>query len=311
MTMPLSGERPMLTSCCPTATSFSTELSNFKTSLDMGTPSLSRGIPGFFEPSADLAHRPRRFWAMAQDNCGNVVAAAGAISLLDERISGLLRAGGFLQNSRDLRLRKLAEQSLAQELLGDFHIHVLFDAQRARQHVLHAAAAGLLGRDDSAADLLGYEGMIFGELVQLLVSEQIRAAVSDVRDAGAILEKAHGDDGGAHAAFAAQILRGVENFLIGQANGAREAIAYVTHAFDLFAENGEGRVGLRVAAMRQYGFGGQAAGTFARLQAAHAVREDEQIQLRREPEAIFIVLANSPCIAARACFHRTSSTLDF
>src|SRR5271154_3466349 len=109
MTMPLSGERPMLTSCCPTATSFNTELSNFKTSLDMGTPSLSEWILGWFEPSADLAHRARCLWAMTQDNRSNVVASAGVIGLLDQRIGGLLRAGGFLQNSGDLRLGKLAK----------------------------------------------------------------------------------------------------------------------------------------------------------------------------------------------------------
>src|SRR5580704_18355418 len=319
MTMPLSGERPMLTSCWPTATSFNMELSNFKTSLDMGTPSLSSWILGCFEPTADLAHRARCFWAMAQDYCSNVVAASGVIGLLDQRIGGLLRAGGFLQDAGDLRLGKLPKQSIgaeqvgvavAQKFFGDFHVHVLLDAERARQHILHAAAAGLLQGDDSAADLLGDEGMIFCQLVQLLVAEQICAAVSDVRDAGTILEKAHGDDGGAHAAFAAKILRRVKDFLVGQANGAREAIAYVTHAFDLFAENRESRIGLRVAAMRQHGFGGQAAGAFAGLEASHAVREDVQIQLRSEPEAVFIIFANTPCVAARACFHRTSSRLD-
>src|SRR5580700_243662 len=115
MTMPLSGERPMLTSCCPTATSFNTELSNFKTSLDMGTPSLTSWILGCFEPSADLAHWARRFWTMAQDNCSNVVAAAGVIGLLDQTVSGLLRARRFLQNSRDLRLGKLTKQPVGAE----------------------------------------------------------------------------------------------------------------------------------------------------------------------------------------------------
>src|SRR5271156_6508466 len=209
--MPLSGERPMLTSCCPTATSFNTELSNFKTSLDMGTPSLSKWILGCFEPSADLAHGARCLRRITQDNCSNVVASAGVISLLDQIVSGLLRAAGFLQNAGDLRLGKLAKQSvgaeqvdvaLAQKFFGDFHVHVFLDAQRARQHILHAAAAGLLEGDDSAAHLLGDEGMIFGELVQLLVAEKIRAAVAHVCDASAIFEKAHGDDGGAHAASA-------------------------------------------------------------------------------------------------------------
>src|SRR5271156_1353356 len=319
MTMPLSGERPMLTSCCPTATSFNMELSNFKTSFDMGTPSLSSWILGCFKPSAELAHGTRCFWAMAQDDCGDVVAAAGVIGLLDQRIGGLLRAGGFLQNTGDLQLGKLTKQSVgaeqvgvavAQELFGDFNVHVLLDAERARQHVLHAAAAGLLEGNDSAAHLLGDEGMIFGELVQLLVAEKIRAAVAHVCDAGAIFEKAHGDDGGAHAASAAQILRDLENFQVGQAHGARQAIRCVAHAFDLFSENRESRIGLRVAAVCQNGFGGQAAGAFAGFQAAHAVRENEQIQVRREPEAVFVVLANTPCIAASAYFHRTSSALD-
>src|ERR1700683_1287466 len=75
------------------------------------------------------------------------------------------------------------------------------------------------------------------------------------------------------------------------------------------AETRQRRIGLCVAAMRQYRLGRQAAGPFAGLQPAHAVRQNEQIQLRRQPEAVFVVLANTPCIAARANFHRTSPTL--
>src|ERR1700730_17681133 len=115
MTMPLSGERPMLTSCCPTATSFNMELSNFKTSLDIGTPSLSRWILGWLEPSADLADRAVLFWGGAEDNRGNVVAAARMIRLLDQRIGSLLRACRFLQYSGNLRLGKLAKQSVGTE----------------------------------------------------------------------------------------------------------------------------------------------------------------------------------------------------
>src|SRR5580698_10219390 len=109
MTMPLSGERPMLTSCCPTATSFNIAVSNFKTSLDMGTPSLSSWILGCFKPSADLAYRARCLRRMAQDDCGNVVAASGVISPFDQIVGGLLRARRFLQNTRDLRLGKFAK----------------------------------------------------------------------------------------------------------------------------------------------------------------------------------------------------------
>src|ERR1700679_2100675 len=130
-----------------------------------------------------------------------------------------------------------------------------------------------------------------------------------MRDAYAILEEAHGHNGCAHAAFSTQILRGLINFLVGEPNGACEAIAYVTHACDLLAEKRQARVGLCVAAMRQYRFRRHAAGPFAGLQAAHAVRQHKQIQLRRQPEAVFIVLANTPCIAPRAIFHRTSPAL--
>ena len=131
-----------------------------------------------------------------------------------------------------------------------------------------------------------------------------------MRDAGAVFEKAHGDDGRAHAAFAAYVLRGMKNFLVGQAHGAGQAIGRLAHAFDLRTENSQRWVCLRVAAMRQHSFGSHAAGAFAGLQAAHAVREDEQVQLRREPKAVFVIFANTPFIAARAYFHRTSSALD-
>src|SRR5580692_5288915 len=318
MTMLLSGERPMLTSWCPTATSFNIAVSNFNTSLDMGTPSLSSWILGCLKPSADLAYCAVLFRRVSQHNRSNVVAATRMIRLLDQRIGGLLRPSRFLQNSRDLWLGKLAKQSvgtkqvgvaLAQKFFGNFHVHVLLHTQRACQHVLHAAAPSLLRSDDSAAHLLGDEGMIFRELVQLLVAKQISPAISDVRDAYAILEEAHGHNRRAHAAFSTQILRGLMNFPVGEPNGACEAIAHLTHAFDLLAENRQRRIGVGIAAMRQYRLGRQAAGPFAGLQPAHAVRQHEQVQLRRQPEAVFIVLANTPCIAARANFHRISLAL--
>src|ERR1700683_5342158 len=130
-----------------------------------------------------------------------------------------------------------------------------------------------------------------------------------MRDAHAILEEADGHNRRAHAPFSTQILRGLMDFLVGETNGACEAIAYVTDAFDPLAENRQRRIGLCVAAMRRSRSGDQAAALFAGLQPAHAVRQNEQIQLRRQPEAVFVVLSNTPCIAARANFHRTSPTL--
>src|ERR1700677_4323444 len=109
MTMPLSGERPMLTSWFPTATSFNIAVSNFKTSLDMGTSSLSSWMLGCFKPSADLADRAVLFRRLSQHNRSNVVAATRMIGLLDQRISGLLRPSRFLQDSRDLWLGELAK----------------------------------------------------------------------------------------------------------------------------------------------------------------------------------------------------------
>src|ERR1700689_1562115 len=133
MTMLLSGERPMLTSWCPTATSFKIAVSNFNTSLDMGTPSLSSWILGCFKPSADLAYRAVLFRRVAQHNRSNVVAATRMIRLLDQRISGLLCSGRFLQNSRDLWLGKLAKKTVGKKQGGgapppkvfpNFHLHL-------------------------------------------------------------------------------------------------------------------------------------------------------------------------------------------
>src|SRR5580693_4963668 len=98
-----------------------------------------------------------------------------------------------------------------------------------------------------------------------------------MRDAYAILKEAYGHNRRAHAAFSTQILRGLIDFLVGEPNGACEAIAYVTDAIDPLAENRQRRIGLCLAAMRQYRLGCQAAGPFARLQPSHAVRQHEQI----------------------------------
>src|SRR5271170_6479810 len=114
MTMPFSGERPILTSFWPTATSCNTADSNFKTSLDMGTPSQSRlrfwiFFVGTSEPTSDFRQGPRRFRRIAQNNYGDVVAAAGLIGQVDQPAGRALRIIGLLQYAGNLRGGKLAE----------------------------------------------------------------------------------------------------------------------------------------------------------------------------------------------------------
>src|ERR1700722_7327308 len=116
MTMPLSGERPMLTSFWPTATSCKTEDSNFKTNLDMGTPSLSRlsfrffAVVGAFEPAANFGERPRRFRRITQHDDGDVIATAGFVGQIDQTAGGSLRVVGLIQDAGDLRGGEFAEQ---------------------------------------------------------------------------------------------------------------------------------------------------------------------------------------------------------
>src|SRR5271154_6157272 len=114
--MPLSGERPMLTSFSPMASSCRIEFSNFSTSFDIATPP-SRCFFGSFEPPPDArncAHRLRR--APNQDG-RDVVAAARLIGELDKALGGFLSLLVFRldQGSRNLRVRKVARQPVGAE----------------------------------------------------------------------------------------------------------------------------------------------------------------------------------------------------
>ena len=56
-------------------------------------------------------------------------------------------------------------------MLGGVGIHGFVDAQRAQQHALILALVGLLARKDAAANLLGDQRVVFGELLELGVAE--------------------------------------------------------------------------------------------------------------------------------------------
>src|SRR5271155_5270736 len=127
MTMPLSGERPMLTSFWPTATSCNTADSNFNTSFDMGTPSRSRlcfwiFLFGAFKPAPNFGEVPARFRRITQNNHGDVVAAAGLIGQVHEAAGGALRILGLLQHAGNLGGGQLAKQSIGADE-GDVAIH--------------------------------------------------------------------------------------------------------------------------------------------------------------------------------------------
>src|SRR5215469_15063771 len=109
MTMPLSGERPMLTSFWPTASSWSTAFSNFSTIFDIAKPPSKRFFRAF-EPTADSCESSHRLRCAPNDDSCDVVAATGAVGEANQTIGDVLRlfilVDGFVERGGDLRVGK-------------------------------------------------------------------------------------------------------------------------------------------------------------------------------------------------------------
>src|SRR5271168_520251 len=97
----------MLTSLVPTATSFSSELSNFRTNFDISAPSMIRFVAhppasaaqslflGPVKPFPQSRKRLHWFRRITNDYCCDVVSASGLVRQVDQQVRRLLRASSF------------------------------------------------------------------------------------------------------------------------------------------------------------------------------------------------------------------------
>src|ERR1022692_4095254 len=290
MTMAFSGERPMLTSFDPTGISFSTEFSNFSTSFGISIlprknvtricPLVATRILEPFAYAADPRELPPGRWSAADNDGRNIVSTPGEFRELDESRCGLLRVVALSQHGGNLRIRELARESvraekhriaILHELFGDIDFDLGFDAESANEHILQIAAAGFFRGHSSPANLLGDKRMVLSELFDSIAPQPVDSAVTNVRDAHALIGKAHCYHGRTHRLPGRILFGGFVHNLIGQSYGAGEAIRDFRNSVDTLAGCRLRRVCIRFAAVLDDRLDRQTAGHFSRRQPAHAV----------------------------------------
>src|SRR5271163_4064027 len=145
--------------------------------------------------------------------------------------------------------------------------------------------------------------MVLGELLKFARAQAIDAAVSDVRDAHALVREPDRDNRGTHAPISRGLLRGAINDRIRQSNRARQTVRCARNSVNVFAGEWQRWIRFGGAAVLQNRVHSEAAGHFARIQSAHAVGEHKEIQFRRGAVAVLVILADATGVAARPNFH--------
>ncbi len=185
-------------------------------------------------------------------------------------------------------------------MLFGINLNVRLRAQRAQQHALHLALFRFRGSQDALPHLLGHQRMVAGELLQRTAAQQIRAAVSHVRDAQPrALDPGRGQRR-AHAVLVRVFVRRLENFLVGQVRRAGKTLGLVAPVRLLLAVQRDSRVLLPIDAVLHHRLHRQRARDFAVGFSTHAVREHEQVQRRHNAEVVLVVGAHAPHIGHAA-----------
>src|SRR5579864_9036516 len=255
----------------------------------------------------------------AHHDSGHVVGAAVFVRQIDKffggsfRIDfGLKRAGDFRLGNHSRKTVRTKQENVAgkKRLLFSVDFNFLLCAEGAKKNALHVAAFGFGKSQNTAANLLGDKRMIAGELLQAAGAEKIGAAVTDVRNAQFVVFNPSGGEGCAHAALLGIGFRGFKNFSIGEINGARKAFGTVAPACFGFSINGSCGIIFGFEAVLDNGFDSESAGNFAVCFAAHAIREDEQVQRIDDAETVLVVGAHTTDVGLAATYnsHTDSSS---
>ena len=130
--------------------------------------------------------------AELEEDDRDVVLAAAAVRRADER----LRRGFRSSRLRSTSARIVVVVDHRREPVGAEHeevaratldlegvdVDVGVGAERARDHRALRVRLGLLRRELAAADELGDERVVLGQLLELAVADEVRARVADVAD---------------------------------------------------------------------------------------------------------------------------------
>ena len=173
----------------------------------------------------------------------------------------------------------------------------LVDADGAGDGVLLRDLLDLLARELAALDELVEDGVIFGDLLDAAVAQQVDAAVADVGDEAVRAVDQERRERGAHAALLrvgaglfVDLHAGALHRLLEQAeDGARGA--------RLGRRGGDG-VALLLELLVDDA-DRERAGDLAGGVAAHAVRHHEQAELAVDEEVVLVVIAQAPDVGGR------------
>ena len=250
----------------------------------------------------------RRRAGELEEHGGDVVLAALVVRRADQRARGRLEVAAVAHD--DLRDRVAGDhrrepvRAEQEDVAGlsrdreDVHVDVRVGAERARDHRALRVHLGLLRRELAAADELGHERVVVGELLELAVAQQVRARVADVPDRDEVVaaderdghRRAHPGDG--------RVVRGPV---------VDAAVRLADQAPDELLGLGRGdRLALRERA-RERGRGDRR-GDLAGLRAAHPVRDGEEGRLADERVLVAAPLAAG--VRCRRSCGRAGSSLE-
>ena len=176
------------------------------------------------------------------------------------------------------------------------HVHgqVGLAPQGAGDHVAQGMAAGLVGRDHAALDLLVHPGVVGRELGDLPLAQEVDAAVPHVAEVGHVAVDEDGGHRRGHPLVLALLLGRLEHLAVRVADRGLQPVAVVG---DVLVE-AEGPGDLLVAAGQAHelvdGVDRDLGGDLARGVAAHAVGDHEQVLLGVHEEAVLVALALPP-----------------
>ena len=105
-------------------------------------------------------------------------------------------------------------------MVGQVGFDAVVRAQSPHDHVLHFGLFRFFQRHEAAPDLLHHQGVIVGELHDIIVADEIDAAVADVGNGKKIAVDRDSHDRGTHAGMMKISCAGFVDGLVGQLNGA-------------------------------------------------------------------------------------------
>jgi len=240
--------------------------------------------------------------AVPQHDDGDIVGAAATERCVHQSVAGFLRRRGGGEKTRDLRIADFGGQSIGAEQdripvrqVVTFHIggHLLSQPDPVGDDVAIAAAAGLLTGHVARFDLLPDFGVVFGDLAELAIAQQIGAAVARVPDRQDALLENGGDAGGSHAAQFRLLDLLVPDVAIGAEDAASHQAGRIRRSAVAFRQRFQHDIGQR--------FRHDGGRDIAPASAAHAVRDDDQrveriekVRTAQHGVAVLVLLSNSP-----------------